>query len=286
MINDILKLIRFDKPIGTLLLLWPTLWALWIASSGNPSIDILIKMIIGTFVLRSAGCVINDIFDRDIDRHVERTKNRPITSGKISLKFGLFLFLLLMVVGASIAWSLGLAVFRMAIIGAFFVIIYPLAKRYISAPQAVLGLAFSWGVPMSFAIYSTVIPMQAWVLFFITMVWVVAYDTEYALVDLQDDLKLGINSTAILFGKHSTNIVAILLSIVLIALALFGLIYGYGIWYFFSIVIASLLFIFQIRLIRRNEPINCFRAFNNNGVVGAVIWLGLVLETSLFCQPV
>jgi 4-hydroxybenzoate polyprenyltransferase len=276
MIREILQLIRFDKPTGTLLLLWPTLWGLWMASNGSPSLSVVFKMILGTFVLRSAGCVINDIFDKEIDRHVERTRYRPITSGRVSVRIAVIVFMALMMIGAMIALSLGTAVFRLALIGAIFVIIYPLAKRYISAPQAILGIAFSWGIPMAYSIYYSPLPFQAWAFFGLTNLWVVAYDTEYALVDIEDDLKVGIHSTAILFGNYSIHIIAIFI----FGLIIFGNAYGYGTPYFISVLAVMTFFIYQVILIRNKEPNKCFKAFNNNGIAGGVIWLGIVLDTS------
>ena len=285
MIRDILKLIRFDKPTGTLLLLWPTLWGLWIASNGSQSLEIVLKMALGTFILRSAGCVINDIFDKEIDRHVERTQYRPVTSWRVSVRIAIIVFTVLMSIGAMIALSLGTAVFRLALIGAIFVIIYPLAKRYISAPQAMLGIAFSWGIPMAYSIYYSPLPFQAWAFFGITMLWVVAYDTEYALIDIEDDLKVGIHSTAILFGNYSIHIIGILLATFIFGLVVFGNAYGYGPPYFISVLIVLACFAYQVSLIRDKEANKCFRAFNNNGIAGGVIWIGIVLEKSPLILP-
>lgn len=272
------QLIRLDKPIGILLLLWPTLWALWIANHGLPPIKILFIFIVGVVVMRSAGCVINDIADRNIDGFVKRTAQRPLASGAVSLKEALIIFILLCCIALILVLMLNRLAFWLSIIGLLLTIIYPFCKRFLVSPQLILGITFAWGVPMAFAASLNQIPTIAWWIYLIAVLWPIAYDTEYAMVDRSDDEKIGVRSTAIWFGKYDCLIIGILQTLVLIILFLIGMFLNYGITFYVSIILSGLLFSYQQKLIKSREPNQCFKAFLNNHWVGLIIWLGLALS--------
>jgi len=277
-INDYLKLARVDKPIGIFLVLWPTLWALWLAAEGVPSLDVLAIFVAGCVLMRSAGCVINDFADRKIDGDVERTKDRPLVTGKISSKNALIFFAALCL----IAFVLVLLTNELTIYLSFGALAlasaYPFMKRYTYLPQVVLGAAFAWSVPMAYAAQINELPTIIWLIYTATVLWTVAYDTMYAMVDREDDLKIGVKSTAILFGSADRAIIAFLQILVILTFCMIGDQLGLGQFYFLGVVSASILFIYQQHLIRHRYREECFKAFLNNNWVGLVIFVGLVLD--------
>jgi len=277
-INDYLKLARVDKPIGIFLVLWPTLWALWLAAEGLPSLDVLAIFVAGCVLMRSAGCVINDFADRKIDGDVERTKDRPLVTGKITSKNALIFFAALCL----IAFVLVLLTNELTIYLSFGALAlasaYPFMKRYTYLPQVVLGAAFAWSVPMAYAAQTNELPSIIWLIYTATVLWTVAYDTMYAMVDREDDLKIGVKSTAILFGSADRAIIAFLQVLVILTLCMIGEQLGLGQFYFLGVVSASILFIYQQHLIRHRYRDECFKAFLNNNWVGLVIFIGLVLD--------
>ena len=279
LINDIpryLALMRVEKPIGTLLLLWPTLWALWIASNGSPDGLTVWIFTLGVFVMRSAGCVINDYADRDIDGDVERTQARPLASGALSAKNALILFAMLGLIAIALLLALPIRVWPWAIPAAALTIMYPFMKRFIQAPQLVLGLAFSFSIPMVYVTHEHAFDAVFWVLFMANTCWVVMFDTQYAMSDREDDLKIGVKSTAIWFGQYDVLIIAILQTVYVCAMMLIMIILNLSFCFMFSVCVVAALFIYQQWLIRNREREPCFRAFLNNGWVGAVIWFGLL----------
>jgi 4-hydroxybenzoate polyprenyltransferase len=269
---------RLHKPIGILLLLWPTLWALIIASRGHPQPHIFIVFILGVVLMRSAGCVINDFADREFDGHVQRTRSRPIVRGKVSPKEALTLFLILSGIAFALALTLNVFTILLAIPGLILAASYPFMKRITNLPQLVLGIAFSWGIPMAFTAEQGFVPLIGWLLMLANIIWTIAYDTEYAMVDREDDIKIGIKSTAILFGNYDRLIVAILQLITIFLLLTVGLLESMNNWYYMSVVAALLLCIYQLYLIRNGDPKNCFKAFLNNNWFGCAITLGLVCQ--------
>lgn len=271
---------RFDKPIGTLLLLWPALWALWIAAHGFPNIKNLFIFIFGVILMRAAGCIINDVADRKFDLNVARTKSRPLTSGKISTRESLILFFIL----CTIAFILVLFTNKLTILLSFFAVIaamiYPFMKRYTHWPQLFLSIAFSFSIPMAFAAETNHVSFIAWILMFANMVWIIAYDTQYAMTDREDDLKIGIKSTAILFGKYDRIMIALFQFGFIFLLCVVGFLEKFSAVYFIAIFIAILFFIYQQILISKQEPLNCLQAFLNNGWVGMIIFLGILLKNT------
>jgi 4-hydroxybenzoate polyprenyltransferase len=272
-----IQLARADRPIGTFLLLWPTLWALWLAGSGQPDADIVIIMVAGTFVMRAAGCVVNDYADRNLDPHVERTLSRPLAAGTLSTTEALGLFILLL----AIALVLVLQLNKLAIYTSFFALgialIYPFTKRFTDLPQCVLGIAFSMGIPMAYAALTNSIPMEAWLLFAANFCWIVAYDTYYAMADRDDDTFIGVKSTAILFGKADRLIIGLLQLVALIVLAYIGSQRSLNWHYFLGLVGAACFAVYQQVITQDRDPQRCFQAFLNNNWFGAVIYCGLVL---------
>jgi 4-hydroxybenzoate polyprenyltransferase len=273
-----LRLVRLHRPIGIWLLLWPTLWAIWIAADGRPSGKLLLIFVVGTIVMRSAGCIINDFADRKIDRHVARTRERPLATGEVSIVGAFVAFIGLMTLGLLLVLSLNRLTQLLAIVGALLTLVYPFAKRFISAPQFVLGVAFSWGVPMAFAAELGEVPRLGWLLFIVTMVWVVIYDTEYAMTDRPDDLKLGVKSTAILFGDLDRAFIGGLQLMLLLGLYLVGHSADRGGWYVAGLGAAGIFMLYQQHLIRGREPQRCFEAFENNAWLGVAVFTGLVLD--------
>ncbi|RQW61516.1 4-hydroxybenzoate octaprenyltransferase [Vibrio viridaestus] len=269
------QLMRMNKPIGSLLLLWPTLWALILAAQGTPDIDVLIVFICGVFLMRSAGCVINDFADRKVDGFVKRTQNRPLPSGIVSSKEAIGLFLLLSIVSFVLVLTMNSLTIQLSFIGIVLAFIYPFMKRFTNLPQLFLALAFSWSIPMAWAAQSDQLPTGVWIVFLINAIWTIAYDTQYAMVDRDDDLKVGIKSTAILFGRFDKLIIGLLQLATLALLIGIGAIYHQGALYYWSILIASALFVYQQHLIRDRKREQCFQAFLNNNYVGMIITLGI-----------
>ena len=271
-------LMRVHRPIGSLLLLWPTLWALWIAGAGTPDPDVVLVFVAGVFVMRSAGCVINDYADRGIDPHVRRTMDRPIASGKVDPREALALFTVLCLVGFGLVLTLnGLAV-MLSFAGAALAAGYPFMKRWTHLPQVHLGVAFGWGIPMAFAALTGGTPPLAWLLLTGVVAWAVAYDTMYAMADREDDLRIGVKSTAILFGDADRVFVGVAQVAVLAVLVLAGRQAGLGVFYNVAVAMGAALFLYQQHLIRDREPAACFNAFLNNHWVGALVFGGIVID--------
>jgi 4-hydroxybenzoate polyprenyltransferase len=274
-------LIRLDKPVGILLLLWPVLWALWIAAEGTPDQDVLIIFILGVIVMRSAGCVLNDLADRNLDRHISRTRDRPITSGKVKIPEAIGLTTVLLLCALILVLNLNDLTFKLSFVAVFLAIIYPFLKRVTYLPQVFLGLAFAWSVPMAFAAQTNSIPAIAWLIFITTVLWAIVYDTMYAMVDKEDDIKIGIKSTAILFDDADRIIIGSIQLMVLFSQILTGTKLELGKYYFIGIALASLLSVYQQYLIKDRIPDNCFRAFLNNQWYGMIIFTGLYLNYML-----
>ncbi|WP_286264175.1 4-hydroxybenzoate octaprenyltransferase [Thalassotalea atypica] len=272
------QITRMDKPIGTYLLLWPTFWALWVASDGYPQPMILLIFGLGVFVMRSAGCVINDFADRKVDGQVERTKTRPLVSGQMTSEQALLLFGFLIGIAFALVAQLSWYTIQLSVVALVLAASYPFMKRYTHLPQVVLGAAFSWGMIMAFAELEGRIPNVAWLLFFANVIWTVAYDTMYAMVDRDDDLKIGVKSTAILFGQYDKKVVAFLQLVTLGLLWTVGELLAFGWPFQLSVVIGAGLFCYQQMLIVNREKQSCFKAFLNNHFFGLVIFLGIFIE--------
>ncbi len=269
---------RMDKPIGTYLLLWPTYWALWIASDGWPNLHLLVVFSLGVFVMRSAGCVINDIADMKVDGEVERTKNRPLVSGMISKEAAINLFGVLIGIALGLVLTLSWPTIYLSVVALLLAASYPFMKRYTQLPQVVLGAAFSWGMIMAFSEAQGEIPAFAWLLFLANVLWTIAYDTMYAMVDREDDLQIGVKSTAILFGEHDKRIISFMQLLVLGLLFTVGDILAFGWPFQLSLVIAAGLFAYQQMLITNRERDKCFQAFLHNHWVGMVVFIGIFIE--------
>lgn len=275
------ELMRLHRPIGSLLLLWPSLWALWIAGNGRPPLKILLIFIAGVWVMRSAGCVINDIADRHFDGFIERTKQRPLVTGRVSLTEALVLFGLLILLAFGLVLQLNPLTRSLAIIGLLLAVIYPFMKRFTYWPQLVLGMAFAWAVPMAFAATINQLPNITWGLYLISVLWPLAYDTQYAMTDRADDLQVGIKSTAILFGAWDNVIIVCIQAVVLLLLVAIGVVLQLQAVFFAALLIAAVLFYYQHRLTKHRIPKQCFKAFVNNQWVGLVICLGLLANYHL-----
>jgi 4-hydroxybenzoate polyprenyltransferase len=273
-----LRLMRLHRPIGIWLLLWPTLWALWFSAGGEPSQLVFAIFVAGTVIVRSAGCIVNDIADRKIDRGVWRTADRPLATGEVSVGEAVCLFLGLMLIAFGLVMMMNETTVLMAIAGALITIVYPFMKRLIAAPQLVLGLAFAWGVPMAFAAHSGEVMRLGWLLYVTALVWVLIYDTQYAMADRVDDMKLGIQSTAILFGDMDKSILAWLQLVLLGGLLLVGRGFEMGLWYHVGLAAACAFGLWQQYLIRHREPERCLQAFLNNAWLGAAVFAGIVLD--------
>lgn len=277
-----LQLMRLDRPIGTLLLLWPTLAALWLAAEGMPPLDLILVFALGTLLMRSAGCVINDFADRDWDRQVKRTAGRPLTTGRISTRGALALFSMLSLLSLTLLAFLNTATRALAVAGFAIAVLYPFMKRWTHLPQVVLGAAFSWGLLMAYTAVRGTLPLEAWLLFAASVLWIVAYDTEYAMVDRDDDLRVGIRSTAILFGTADRLAIGLLQTGTLLLLAVFGYLGDRG-WVFgAALVVMAGLFIHQQALIRDRAREACLRAFLNNAWVGFALFAGVVADLHLY----
>lgn len=272
-----LQLMRLDKPIGILLLLWPTLWGLWLAAQGMPDLKILLIFVIGVVLMRSAGCVINDFADRNFDGHVQRTQQRPLVTGAVTARQALLLFAGL--VGISFALVLLLNPFTIALsVGAAaLATLYPFMKRYTYLPQFVLGAAFAWAIPMAYSAQLNALPWIVWLIYLANLLWTVAYDTAYAMVDREDDLQVGIKSTAILFGRYDRGMIALCQGLALLCLCGVGFYYHLALIYYASLVVAALIALYQQWLLKQGSRQRYFQAFLNNNWFGAVIFVGMVL---------
>ncbi len=274
----LIKLTRLDRPIGTYLLLWPTLTALWIASGGIPNIKILVIFILGVVFMRSAGCVINDFADRKIDGHVDRTKARPLATGLVTEKQALILFFGLLLLSFLLVLFTNLLTIKMSLIAVILAATYPFMKRYTYLPQVVLGAAFAWAVPMAYTALGVPLENTAWLLFSATVLWTVAYDTLYAMVDRDDDLKIGVRSTAILFGDSDRLMIAIIQIITWLAWGLLGVQANLGLFWWLGLAAAGALFVYQQWLIRNRTREACFQAFLNNNWIGLILFLSVMVD--------
>lgn len=276
--QGIVQITRMDKPIGTYLLLWPTYWALWVASDGIPSMHLLFVFTLGVFLMRSAGCVINDFADRKVDGEVKRTQQRPLVTGLITPKQAILLFVCLLAAACGLVTSLSWYTIQLSVIAVLLATSYPFMKRYTHLPQVVLGAAFSWGMIMAFAEAQGYIPVVAWLLFLANLTWTVAYDTMYAMVDRDDDLRIGVKSTAILFGDSDKKIVGFLQLMTLGLLFSAGELLALGWPFHLSLVISAGFFCYQQMLIVNRDREQCFKAFLNNHFVGLIIFAALFVE--------
>lgn len=276
---------RLDKPIGIYLVLWPTLWSLWLAAKGLPDPQTLLIFVVGAVVMRSAGCVINDYADRKIDGRVARTQHRPLVTGQLSSRAALMLFALL----GALAFGLVLLTNRLTIMLSFGGILlaatYPFMKRHTFLPQVVLGAAFAWSIPMAFAAQAGHLPAVSWVLYVAVVLWTTAYDTFYAMVDREDDIKIGVKSTAILFGDQDRVMIGILQGLFIWAMVVVGQKFSLGFYYFGGLVIACALLMYQQYLVRKREPSQCFAAFLHNNWVGMAIFCGIALDYAMRASP-
>jgi 4-hydroxybenzoate polyprenyltransferase len=278
-IEEYALLARLDRPIGTWLLMWPALWGLWIAGAGKPHPRVLLVFVAGVFVMRAAGCVINDYADRNIDPHVRRTRDRPLAARRVSPREALYLFAVLITVALYLVTRLDFLTIKLAFIGAAMTVSYPFVKRIFPMPQLYLGISFGgWSVPMAFAAESGAVPRVAWVLYIAAVMWAAIYDTMYAMVDREDDLKVGVKSSAILFADMDKLLIGVMQAMMLFALMLAGRSMKFGQWYDAGVIGAGLLFVYQQWLIRKREPAGCLKAFFNNQYVGAVIFVGIMLQ--------
>jgi len=276
------RLMRLDRPIGTLLLLWPTLWALWLAAEGVPDGLVLTVFVLGVFLMRSAGCVINDYADRDIDPHVARTRDRPIATGQVSPREALVLFVVLCAMAFGLVLLMNTLTVLLSLAGVALAGLYPFMKRYTYLPQVVLGAAFGWGIPMAFAAQTGTVPQLAWLVFVANVLWSTAYDTMYAMADRDDDLRVGVKSTAILFGDLDRAIIAGIQAVVLFALVLLGERAELHLPYYLGLAAAAALVGHQQHLIRGRERLRCLQAFLNNNWFGAAVFAGLALDYWLY----
>ena len=275
-------LIRADRPIGIYLLLWPTLWALWFAGQGQPDWQIVLIFITGTILMRSAGCAINDYADRHYDGHVERTKQRPLVTGQITAREALGVFIILSLLAAGLLLLLNTATQIQALVAIALAVIYPFSKRYIPLPQLVLGLAFAWAIPMAFSAQQGSTNLITWLLFAATVLWTVAYDTEYAMADREDDLKIGVKSSAILFGRYDRLIIGILQALVIALLWWVGELTARGNLYNIGLIIGVGVFAYQHRLLQTQKKLHYLRAFLNNNLFGLVLFAALFLDYRIY----
>ena len=277
-LHHYMRLIRADKPIGAALLLWPMLWALWIVAEGKPDWSVLLVFVLGTFLMRSAGCAINDFADRHIDGAVTRSSNRPIVTGAVSPKEALIVAAVLSLASFVLVLTMNRLTIALSFVGVGLAFLYPFTKRVTYWPQLFLGLAFGWAVPMVSAAQTGSITLVAWGIYLIAIIWALAYDTIYAMVDRQDDLKLGVKSTAILFADHDVKIVMGLQITVLVSIAVIGLLNSLGALFFLGLIAATVVLYRQYLLVRTREPGPCFRAFLLNNHLGCCVFLGLFLD--------
>lgn len=276
------RLMRIDKPIGTLLLLWPTLWALWLSGMAIPPLPVLLVFVLGVIVMRAAGCVINDYADRKVDGHVKRTAARPLTSGLVTEKEAKLLFVGLALLAFLLVLTMNRMTIMLSVVGLALAWVYPFMKRYTHLPQVVLGAAFGWAIPMGWSAVSESLPLVCWLVFIANLCWTVAYDTQYAMVDRDDDLKIGVKSTAILFGRYDKLIIGLLQLATLGLMVLVGLLLNLNGAFYWSLLLAAGLFVHQQKLIAQRERAPCFQAFLNNNYVGLVLFIGVLLNTQPF----
>jgi len=279
-LRDYARLMRLDRPIGILLLLWPVLWALWIAAAGKPALPVFVVFVIGVVLMRSAGCVINDYADREFDPQVERTRDRPLAAGRVSPREALVLFVVLALSAFALVLLMNRLTILLSFVGALLAVSYPFMKRWTHLPQFYLGAAFGWGVPMAFAAQTGAVPAEAWILFGATLCWAVAYDTAYAMVDRDDDVRVGVKSTAILFGRADRLMIALFHALTLALLAWAGARAGLGLTYYIGLLLAAGLAVWQQWLMRTRSRDGCFRAFLNNNWFGVAVFFGLMLDYS------
>jgi len=279
--NAYFRLMRLDKPIGIYLLLWPALWALFLAADGWPRLDLIIIFVLGVTIMRSAGCVINDYADRKIDKLIERTQHRPITSGEITAKSALILFFILMLIAFGLVLMTNSLTIQLAFIAAGLAILYPFTKRWTHLPQFVLGLAFAMSVPMAFAATNGSVPVGAWWVFVATVIWTVIYDTMYAMADREEDLKNGVKSTAVLFAKFDKLIIGMLQICLFFLLLKISEIFNLAIFYDISLILTAFLMIYHQKMIKNREKTACFQAFLHNNFIGMVIFIGIALSLTL-----
>lgn len=275
-------LIRLDKPIGTLLLLWPTLWALWLASSGMPDLSILFIFVMGTFLMRSAGCAMNDYADRDFDRYVQRTKDRPVTSGKISGKEAVAVALALALIAFLLIQPLNIFTKQLSVLALLVAFIYPFTKRFFAIPQAILGIAFGFGIPMAYAAVLNFIPLEAWVLFVGNIFWAIAYDTAYAMVDREEDLRLGLRTSAITFGKYDVVAIGLCYGILLMTQLWVAYLADLSNYFLVGWIMALACVIYHMQLVSTRKREECFLAFRHNNWLGGFLFLGIVLGLSIY----
>ena len=273
-----LLLIRLNRPIGIFLLLWPTLWGLWIASEGFPNTKILVVFLFGVFLMRSAGCILNDIIDKDFDKFVARTQNRPLASDKLSSIEAFIVAISLIFIAFLLVLTTNTLTVQLSFVAIILAGTYPFLKRHTYLPQFFLGLTFGWSIPMAFAATTNSIPKIAWLLLIANILWAVVYDTIYAMIDREDDLKIGIKSTAILFDDADRFIIGLIQSLALIALIIIGQQASLNTIYYFSLIIGGCLFLYQLHLIRNRDPKKCMQAFLNNNWFGLVVFIGLFIN--------
>ena len=277
-LKNYVQLMRLDKPIGIWLLLWPTLWALWLAGEGRPDGSLFAVFVLGVIVMRSAGCVLNDFADRKIDPHVARTRARPLATGAVAPTEALTLFVALSLIAVGFAAMLNRPAQVLAVVAALLTIVYPFVKRFISVPQLVLGAAFGWAVPMAFAAQTGRTDQLAFLVFGVALTWAVIYDTFYAMADREDDRRIGVKSTAILFGDADLFVIGGLQALMLLGLVLVGHMGGLGGWYYASLVLVAVLMGYHQWLSRERDPEACFRAFLHNHYIGMAVFAGIVLD--------
>ena len=272
------KLMRLDRPVGILLLLWPALWALWLSSGGRPDMVLVWVFVLGAALMRSAGCVVNDIADRDFDRHVARTRDRPITAGLVGVKEALCVALVLTLLAGCLVLMLNWLTIAMSLLALVFAFTYPFTKRFFAVPQAYLGIAFGFGIPMAYAAATGSVPLVAWVMMLANVFWAIAYDTAYAMVDREDDLKIGIKTSAITFGRYDLIGIAAAHGAFLLTMIVVGVMTQRGWIYFFSLILCAMLARYQVALCTTREPQQCFKAFMNNIAVGGVVFVGIMVD--------
>lgn len=278
---DFIQLTRVDKPIGIYLLLWPTLWALWIAGKGSPSLGNVLIFVIGVFLMRAAGCVINDFADRKVDGHVKRTEQRPLVSGKVTSKEALMLFAVLVALSFALVLMTNATTVWLSFGGLALAATYPFMKRYTYYPQVVLGAAFSWGMPMAFTAETGSLPAAAWLLYIANLFWTVGYDTYYAMTDREDDLKIGVKSTAVLFGDADRVIILTLQGLALFCLGLAGARFELGLYFFLGLAVAAGCYAWEFWSTRNKDPQACFKAFLHNHWAGLAIFVGIVVDYAM-----
>lgn len=270
-------LIRLDKPIGTLLLLWPTYWALWLASGGIPPWPILVIFTLGTLLMRSAGCAVNDYADQDFDRHVQRTKDRPVTSGRISGKEALGIAAILALLAFALVQPLNMLTKALSVCAVLIALIYPFTKRFLAIPQAFLGIAFGFGIPMAYAAVLNYIPLEAWILFTANIFWTIAYDTAYAMVDREDDLRLGLRTSAITFGHFEVLAIAACYGVLFLSQLLVAYLDNLSHYFYIGWIAAVICAVYQLQLVATRERAACFKAFQHGNWLGGFLFLGIVL---------